>query len=96
MGLYYRVKNGKEEEFEATFKNVIMYLSTSVPGFKGAKLYKEVSNAQEYMIYSEWESTDAFAAFMKSREFSDTIAKGKEIIDGMPRHKIFKGVEEAD
>ncbi|MFP3233469.1 MAG: antibiotic biosynthesis monooxygenase family protein, partial [Sulfolobaceae archaeon] len=59
VGFYYKVKSGHEKEFEETFKRVNEYLK-SFQGFKGARLYKSVDNPSEYLIYSEWDSLEAF------------------------------------
>ncbi len=88
VGLYYKVKPGHEDEFESTFNEVVSYLSKG-KGFKLAKLYKEVSNPNEYMIYSEWDSIESFIDFVKSDAFHNVTSSAKDIIDGQPRHKVF-------
>ncbi len=92
VGMYYKVKEGYEAEFERVFSAVAEKLKASGSGIKDAKLYREVGK-REYLIYTEWESMDSFKAFVQSREFGETTSYGKEIIEGRPRHKVFKDVE---
>jgi heme-degrading monooxygenase HmoA len=92
VGMYYDVKPGHENEFESIFSGVAESLRSSGTGIKDAKLYREVGK-REYLIYSEWESLDAFKQFMQSRAFGETISRGKEIIEGRPRHKVLASVE---
>ncbi|ARM76905.1 antibiotic biosynthesis monooxygenase family protein [Acidianus manzaensis] len=94
VGLYYRVKPGHEQDFEKSFEGVVTFLKGHVEGFRDAKLYRSVNDPQEYMIYSEWDSIETFKKFMLSRQFSDTTQYGKTILEGIPRHRIFKEVNE--
>ena len=89
IGLYYRVKEGHNADFENYFGNVVEKLRESDFGFIDGKIYREVTNPDEYMIYTEWKDTEGFAKFMKSSAFFETIEFGKTIIEGQPRHKIF-------
>ena len=89
IGLYYKVKAGHEKEFEDNFLNVVSLLKNVDFGFLSGKLYREIGDSSEYMLYTEWESIDSFKKFMESKEYAKTIELGKAIIDGQPRHKIF-------
>ncbi|MDT7873263.1 antibiotic biosynthesis monooxygenase [Stygiolobus sp. CP850M] len=91
VGFYYKVKSGHEKEFEETFKHVNEYLK-SFQGFKGARLYKSVDNPSEYLIYSEWDSLEAFRKFIDSQAYRETVNYGKSIIEGRPHHKVFQEV----
>ncbi|MQL56094.1 hypothetical protein GFB69_10180 [Acidianus ambivalens] len=74
----------------------------SIPALKGeafrplnpqlCKLYKNVDNPREYLIYSEWKDLDSFRKFMLSREFKNTTDYGKQIIEGRPYHRIFQEI----
>ncbi|MEM3914697.1 MAG: antibiotic biosynthesis monooxygenase, partial [Metallosphaera sp.] len=44
VGFYYKVKKGHEKEFEETFLSVLKTLKESLPGFRDAKLYKNVAD----------------------------------------------------
>jgi len=91
IGLYYRVKPGCEKEFEDTFVNVVSMLKHSDFGFVGGKLYREIGDSSEYMLYTEWDGLDSFKKFIASKEYARTVQFGKTIMDGQPRHKIFRG-----
>lgn len=93
VGMYYNVKQGHESEFEQTFLGVVQMLKGSGAGITDAKLYREVGKS-EYLIYTEWESIVAFSAFIKSKAFGETVANGKSIIEGRPRHRVFTDIKE--
>ncbi len=93
VGMYYNVKQGHEAEFEGTFAGVVEKLKGAGVGIKDAKLYREIGKS-EYMIYTEWESLEAFKGFIQSRAFGETVANGKSIIEGRPRHKVFAEMDE--
>ena len=90
VGLYYRVKPGHEAEFEMIFGEVVEHLKGAASGIRDAKLYKQIGGESEYMIYTDWESMESFKKFVQSSEFHSTTQKGREIIDGMPRHRVFR------
>ena len=90
IGLYYKVRAGHEREFEETFLGVVSLLKGADFGFLGGKLYREIGDSSEYMLYTEW-GLDSFKKFMESKEYAQTVEHGKTIIDGQPRHKIFRG-----
>jgi heme-degrading monooxygenase HmoA len=41
------------------------------------------------MIYSNWETIEQFRAFMRSDAFSAAIADTKDMLEGMPSHKVY-------
>ncbi len=87
IGLYYKVIEGHEDEFERAFEEVSKLLKGSGV-VTDARLYREVGSSK-YMIYSEWESMEAFSEFVRSKSFKKVTEFGKTIIDGQPRHRIF-------
>ncbi len=90
IGLYYKVKEGHDKDFESSFNGVLKLLkSQPETGFIDGKLYKEVDCPREYMIYTEWKDKDSFQKFVEMREFKDTTNYGKSILEGAPRNKIF-------
>lgn len=89
IGMYYSIKKGHEKEFENYFNQVLAVLNNAKIGFLSGKLYREVSNEREYMIYSEWESMDSFRKFMASHDFQQATEFGKTIMESQPRHKVF-------
>ena len=89
IGMHYDVVAGKEQEFEQGFIKVIEHL-TGVAGHVESHLYEDVQTVGSYVILSEWESKDAFQAFLKSDAFKQVTAWGRaEILRGRPRHKIY-------
>ncbi len=89
VGLYYKVKEGHEKDFEETFKGVVQLLKGSETGFVNGKLYKEVDCPREYMIYTEWKDMDSFKKFIQMKEYEMTVDYGKSIMESSPRHRIF-------
>ena len=90
IGLYYKVKKGHEKEFEESFLKVVSLLKSADFGFVSGKLYREIGDYNEYMLYTEWDGLESFRKFMESKEYAQTIEFGKSIIEGQPRHKIFQ------
>ncbi|AWR94126.1 antibiotic biosynthesis monooxygenase family protein [Acidianus brierleyi] len=92
VGLYYKVKEGHEKEFENKFNEVVNFLKNNYPGLKQAKLYKSVEEPREYLIYTEWDSLETFRKFISSYEYKGTVDYGKSIIEGRPYHKVFQEI----
>ncbi len=91
IGMYYEVLPGKEVLFEEKFNAVLEAMKTGFPGHKESHLYKRVDDAGSYAIISEWDTQDAFSAFMKSEAFRAVADWGKaEILRGRPRHHVYK------
>ena len=84
VGLYYKVKEGHEKDFEQTFNNVVQLLKSSETGFIGGKLYREVECPREYMIYTEWKDMDSFKKFLQMKEYGQTVDYGKSIMESTP------------
>lgn len=87
VGMYYDVVPGKEEEFESDFTTVAHILE-SVPGHAQSRLFRDVFRPGSYLIYSEWESREAFGAFARSPEFAMARRWGDDVLLGAPRHTI--------
>ena len=89
LGMHYEVIPGKEDEFEQGFINVINHLKT-VPGHVESHMYEDVQSVGSYVILSQWESKEAFQAFMQSDAFRQVTAWGKaEILRSRPKHKVY-------
>ncbi len=89
VGMYYEVLEGKESEFEEKFEAVANALDGS-PGHAQSLLYHQVKKPNSYTILSEWDSQDAFKAFIQSDAFKEVTDWGKaEILQGRPRHKVY-------
>ena len=89
IGMHYEVVPGKEQEFEHGFLAVLLHLK-GVAGHVESRMYQDVASAGSYVILSEWETQDAFTAFLRSDAFKQVTAWGKaEILRSRPRHKVY-------
>ena len=89
VGMYYEVIEGKESDFDEKFEVVANALDGS-PGHVQSLLYQQVKKPNSYTIFSEWDSRDAFKAFIQSDAFKDVTDWGKaEILQERPRHKVY-------
>ena len=92
-GLNYEVRPGREADFEERFGAVLDVLAT-FPGHQRSRLYRDVRAPQSYLVYSEWESREAFSAFLQSEAFNATKSWGREeILAGRPEHTVFAKAE---
>jgi heme-degrading monooxygenase HmoA len=89
IGMHYDVVPGKEQEFEQGFLRTLEHLKT-IPGHLESHLYEDVAVTGSYLIVSEWDSRQAFDAFIKSEAFRQVTAWGKaELLRARPRHKVY-------
>lgn len=89
IGMHYDVLSGKENEFEKGFTAVAEHLR-KVPGHLESKLYADVASPGTYLILSQWQTREAFDAFLRSPEFRSTTSWGKaEILRSRPKHKVY-------
>lgn len=89
IGMHYDVIAGKEQEFEQGFNSVLEHLKT-VAGHVESHLYEDVNSAGSYLILSQWQSKEAFEAFIHSDAFRNVASWGKaEILRSRPRHKVY-------
>ena len=89
IGMHYDVIAGKEEEFERGFLSVLEHLK-AVPGHVESHLYEDVASVGSYVILSEWQTKEAFDAFLRSDAFRSVTSWGRaEILRGRPRHKVY-------
>jgi heme-degrading monooxygenase HmoA len=86
----YHVLPRKEEVFEGAFSSVLAGMK-KMDGHVDTHLYRDVNDAQSYLIISEWTSRDAFDAFIKSDRFRTVTNWGKEqVLAGPPKHEIYE------
>ena len=89
VGMNYQVLPGREKDFEAVFTKVHENMS-SMDGHVKTHLYRDVSDAGTYVIFSEWSSKPAFEAFTSSTQFRNVTNWGKEqILAARPQHRIY-------
>ena len=69
----------------------LLHVMEEMEGHSKSFLYKDVSNAQSYLIVSEWSEEQAFNDFMASDKFKNVVNWGKEnILAGRPSHTVYK------
>lgn len=89
IGMHYDVKPGKEQEFVDGFLQTLDLMRT-LPGHQETHLYEDVQSKGSFVIFSRWETKEAFEKFIHSPEFAKAVAWGKaEILRGRPRHKVY-------
>ncbi|HZI95319.1 MAG TPA: antibiotic biosynthesis monooxygenase family protein [Patescibacteria group bacterium] len=89
VGMNYEVLEGKGQIFEDSFRGVLKVMS-AMPGHVRSRLFKDIDSPGSYLIHSEWDSKEAFTAFIRSKEFADVTRWGaQEILAGRPSHKIY-------
>ncbi len=89
IGMNYRVLPDKEEVFETAFRKVIHAMS-SIDGHTRSKMFRDIDDAQSYVILSEWSDRKAFDDFIASQTFRSVANWGKEqILAGRPQHTYY-------
>lgn len=90
IGMNYKVLPGKEEVFEKAF-NSVLNVMREIEGHSKSFLFRDVNDAQSYLIISDWSSEDAFNGFIQSEKFRSVANWGKEnILAGRPAHTVYK------
>lgn len=90
IGMNYNVIEGKQSEFEAKGRNVIQALNAA-EHHVASQIYRDIDDGCSFLIVSEWDSQEAFTAFIRSDAFREVTDWGKaEILAGRPRHKVYK------
>ena len=90
----FKVVEGREQEFEETWKQRETYLQ-GVPGFVRFALLKSDQRG-EYISHSTWETRDAFIAWMQSDAFVKGHRQGSlaGVLEGPPLIKLYDAVIE--
>ena len=73
IGMNYKILSGKEEIFENAFKNVLKVMS-DMEGHTTSALYRDVNDAQNYLITSDWNSEEAYNDFINSDRFKGVVS----------------------
>ncbi|NIQ00266.1 MAG: antibiotic biosynthesis monooxygenase [Nitrospinaceae bacterium] len=90
IGMNYKIIPGKEQIFEDAFKNVLKVMN-EMEGHTQSALYKDVNDSHSYLIVSDWNSEDAYQAFINSDKFAGVVDWGKEnILAGRPSHNVYR------
>lgn len=89
----YQVLPGKEETFENAFNKVVAAME-GIEGHGETFMYRQINDAHQYLIVSQWNSKPAFDAFIASDTFKNVANWGKEqILAGRPKHEVYGGEE---
>lgn len=90
VGMNYTVLLGKECEFEDVFQAVLS-LMNDMQGHSRSMLYRDVFDAQRYLIISDWNDRSAFDAFIGSERFRQVANWGKEqVLAERPTHDYYE------
>ncbi len=90
VGMNYRILPGKEKQFEDVFAAVLKVMG-DMPGHGESHLYRDVFDAQSYVIISDWSDRHAFDSFIASDQFRSVANWGKEqILAGRPSHTYYE------
>ena len=90
IGMNYKIIPGKEEVFEKAFNNVLKLMS-EMDGHTTTSLYRDINDPQQYLIVSDWNSEEAYQAFINSDKFAGVVDWGKEnILAGRPSHNVYR------
>ena len=95
IGMNYAVLKGKEATFENAFRNVVKAMG-GIAGHSETHMFRDIDDAQQYLIVSQWSDKSAFDAFIASDTFRNVANWGKEqILSGRPRHEVYGGSTES-
>ena len=96
IGMNYQMIPGKEKVFEDAFTAVLKVME-EMEGHSKSFLYKDVSNAQSYLIVSEWSDEKAFDTFMASEKlvpaFNASINRVISIVANKRKNAYAEGAE---
>ncbi len=89
VGMNYEVRPDKGQAFEDGFRGVLKVMGTT-QGHVKSRLFRDIDSTNSYLIHSEWDSKEAFTAFIRSQAFTDVTTWGTmEILAGRPSHKVY-------
>jgi heme-degrading monooxygenase HmoA len=92
IGMNYRVRDGKEEVFEAACRRVVEVLGGQ-SGHDESKIYRLIDGGtSEYLIVSRWNSEADFDEFIRSDAFRKVTDWGfRNILADRPTHTTYRG-----
>jgi len=90
IGMNYAVLPGKEQVFERAVNQVIDVMK-SMEGHSNSSLFRQVGQeAPTYLIVSDWNSEEAYTAFIRSEKFRKVTSWGlAEVLRGRPSHTTY-------
>jgi len=79
-----KVKEGKNQEFEAIFKQLVQAVDENEPGNNFYELHKSTNDPQLYIVLEQYVDEDAFAAHDKTEHFRTLGAQLGPCMAGPP------------
>lgn len=93
IGMNYAVLPGKEETFEKAFNKVVTAMG-GIDGHSETHMFRDINDASQYLIISQWSNKAAFDGFIASDTFKNVANWGKEkILSARPKHEVYGGDE---
>lgn len=77
----WKVKQGSENEFIERWKEWLGWTSTSVPGFRSAKLIQSDDDSSQFTSFSDWAGDAELQAWKTSDDFRQKFGAVRELCD---------------
>lgn len=77
----WRVREGSEDEFVSRWREWIGSSAETVPGFKSARLLRDVRKPGHFVSLSDWDDPDSRRTWKESAEFAEGMAWVRELCD---------------
>jgi len=87
MFVTFKVKAGKEAEFEKTFHEMAHGVHDHEPGNVRYELLRAADDPHTYFVFERYKGADAVAAHGKSPHGQKLIAALRDLVDGRPEAK---------
>jgi quinol monooxygenase YgiN len=84
MVVTFKVKAGKNADFEKAFSEMMIGVRTQEPGNVIYELFHTTQDPQTYVIIEQYKDADAVAAHGKSEHGKKLIAALQDLLDGRP------------
>jgi autoinducer 2-degrading protein len=85
MVVQFKVKAGKNAEFEKAFADMMVGVRKNEPGNISYELLHDAQDAQTYVIFEHYKDADAVAAHGKSDHAKKLIAALQDLVEGRPQ-----------
>lgn len=87
------VKDGKQDDFETVFKDLMAKVKAHEPGCTTYQLYKSKKSATTYTVMEEYASTEALTSHGKTEYFLAAQPKLAACLSGAPVIEMMDIVE---
>lgn len=77
------VKEGREAEFVAAWRDLADWTAGSVPGAGWARLLRDRDEPRHFLSFGPWESLEAVAAWRSSEGFARRIGGIRDLVDDL-------------